>query len=765
MIAFLFALLVAAAPPSAAARGVASDGAARDTLSRVVPVAGVEVSTARPGDRAPVSRSVVDRATIGGLNWGQDTPMALAALPGAYAYSDAGNGIGYSYLSIRGFPQRRISVLLDGVPLNDPESHEVYWIDHPDLLASTAEVQLQRGVGSALYGAAALGGSVNLDLAPLSDAPHSAVDLAYGTWNTKRLMFETTSGPLANGWNLYGRYSRVETDGYRDQSWSNLWSYALSARRAFGNQTFRATFFGGPEETHLAYLGVPAAYMEGLVTGNADVDRKFNPLTYDGERDHFFEPHYELVHSWGISPRVALTQTLFWFDGTGYYDEQRFGHNLTDYRLAPWQTSDSTLFPRDYYAQDGAGNLVRDSLGRVTVTKFDPVRRRSIVDHHYGWVPRLRWAHAGGALTLGAEARWHDGHHTGEVLSGNGLPPGTPVDWSYYDFHPHTFAGGVFAREEWNAAPAVLVTADLAWRHEDYSMQGDRFDGIHFDQPYDFGLPRVGVTWTPRSSVTMFGSWAYAGREPSFQDLYDGEGGGTPLFRHVDAAGNGYSDPLIGPEHVSDFELGGAWSGHGSAARLDLFRMDFDGELIPYEYNADVNNWVTTNAARSVHQGVEAEATTAWRLPSEARMTLGANATLSDNHFVRFTDALDAVTSVSRDGRTIPFFPSLLLNGSGGITWRGASLGADAQYVGRIYVDNSQSIENSVGPHTVVNLRAAYQAAVGGAHATVALRMFNALDDRYATTGYMDYDALGNLVPFFTPAATRNVLGEVKLAF
>ena len=134
-------------PPSAAA-------AEPETLARVVTLPEVVVSTARADARTPLARSVLSREELQRRNWGQDTPMALATLPGAYAYSDAGNGIGYSYLSIRGFPQRRISVLINGVPLNDPESHEVYWIDHPDLLASTAEVQLQRGVGSALYGSA-----------------------------------------------------------------------------------------------------------------------------------------------------------------------------------------------------------------------------------------------------------------------------------------------------------------------------------------------------------------------------------------------------------------------------------------------------------------------------------------------------------------------------------------------------------------------------------------------------------------------------------
>src|SRR5262245_44961412 len=214
-----------------------------DTLPGVVQQPVVEVSTSRAGDRTPQAVSRLKRDELRQLDWGQDTPMAFATQPGAFAYSDAGNGIGYSYLTLRGFPQRRISVLVNGVPLNDPESHEVYWIDHPELLSATSEVQIQRGVGSALYGAAALGGSVNVETSPFGDAPHFSVAGGGGTFGTRRLVVEGASGPLTGGWSLYGRYARVETDGYRDDSWSRLCAYVLGARRVLGRQTFRVNLY------------------------------------------------------------------------------------------------------------------------------------------------------------------------------------------------------------------------------------------------------------------------------------------------------------------------------------------------------------------------------------------------------------------------------------------------------------------------------------------------------------------------------------------
>ena len=777
-LAALAALAFAGVTP---ARAAAPDSTTADTLSHVVPLAPIEVSTTRTGAHAPFARTTVTREELRTLNTGQDTPMVLATLPGAYAYSDAGNGVGYSYLSLRGFPQRRISVLINGVPLNDPESHEVYWIDHPDLLASTSQVEVQRGVGSALYGAASVGGSVNVETGPMNEAPSATLLGSLGTFGTTRTMFEGSSGRTASGWNFYGRYSRIESGGYRDQSATRLWSYALSARRDFGRQSARVNLYGGPEETHLAYLGIPAEYMDGQVTGSADRDRKFNPLTYPGERDHFFEPHYELIHSWSPNDRVLFTQTLFYFDGRGYYDEQRLAQELVSYRLPAWGTPDSTLAPRDYYEQDGTGALVTDGAGNYQMIKTDVVRRRQIVDRHYGWVPRVRLEHADGALTLGGELRAHDGHHTGEVLSGGSLPPGTPPDLSYYDYHPRTLAAGLFAREQRRLPNHLEATLDLAWRHQGYDMRDDSFDHIAFTQTYDFIIPRVALGWTPRNDLNVFGAWAYSSREPAFRDLYDGEGpGNVPLFQNADVATNSYGDPLIRPEHVNDFELGGTWQAGaaGSAdtprapafsANLNFFYMNFRDELVyAGQFDTDLGYPILGNAAQSIHQGVEIALAADRPIVGGAHALLGANATLSDNHFVHYTEVygLTSADTLHYDGNQIALFPAAMANLSAGIRRGGAMLGGELQYASRVYVDNTQSIVNSIGPHAIYALTGSWRFRLTGeSKLEISARVNNLAGTHYATSGYMDYDASGNLVPQFMPAATRAITGQLRFDF
>jgi iron complex outermembrane receptor protein len=738
-----------------------------DTLARVVPMPLIEVSTSRAGERPALAVTRLGRAALRSINWGQDTPMALATQPGAYAYSDAGNGVGYSYLTLRGFPQRRISVLVNGVPLNDPESHEVYWIDHPDLLASTSELQIQRGVGSALYGAAALGGSVNVETSPFSAAPLLSVSGSAGTFGTRRVVLEGASGPLTGGWELYGRYSRVESDGYREQSWSRLWSYTLAARRTLAAHSLRVNLYGGPEETHLSYLALPPEYLNGAVTGSAERDRRFNPLTYDGERDHFFEPHYELIHTWAPSTQLTFTQTLFWFDGRGSFDEQRTNRALADYRLPSIVTTDTTLYSRGHYAQDANGILLRDAQGRATVVNFDVTRRREVINRHYGWLPRARFAHGGGALTVGGELRFHDGRHVGTVLAGDPLPPGTPNPSAYYDYHPRTTAAALYAREEWDLSPALRATADLAWRHAGYAMRGDRFDGIRFDQRYDFAAPRVALAWQATAGWQAFASYAHASREPAFRDLYDAEGvGSVPLYRRVDVAAGIYEDALVRPEHVRDWELGAAWKRQEQSFSANVYRMEFRDELVfAGQFDTDLGYPILGNAARSVHQGVELAGAAVRHFARGLELGLHGNTTLSDNHFVEFRESYGPTPQdqVVYDGNPLGFSPAVMANAGARCIWRGFSARLDAQHAGRVFVDNTGTDASSIAPHTVWNGALSASGRVAGTHASATLRGMNLSNLSYATTGYMDFDRNGALMPHVMPAATRSWLVEVRL--
>jgi outer membrane receptor protein involved in Fe transport len=305
----------------------------------------------------------------------------------------------------------------------------------------------------------------------------------------------------------------------------------------------------------------------------------------------------------------------------------------------------------------------------------------------------------------------------------------------------------------------------------------------------------VAVGWAPARPWSAFASWSYASREPAFRDLYDGEGvGNLPLFRYAIPPDN-FANPLIRPEHVNDYELGGAWRGAAASASINLFRMDFRDELVfAGQFDTDLGYPILGNAARSVHQGAELALRGERSLVLGVSASLEGNATLSDNHFVRYREVYGLTSSdtLHYDGKQIALFPAVMGNVAARLRAGGASIGAEMQHAGRIYVDNTQNMLASIGPHTVLNLSAAWRMRAGGAAGAadaadaardlapaggrlsegasgpgveLSVRVLNALDNHYATSGYMDYDAAGNLVPQFVPAATRAVLGQVRVDF
>ena len=376
----------------------------------LIPGETVVVTATRARSRlTPVTFSNLSAEEIREGYFAQDVPMMLQRLPSAYAYSDAGNGIGYSYLKIRGFNQQRINVLINGIPHNGPTSHEVYWIDMPDLLANAEDIQVQRGVGSSVYGSSALGGTVNVITSRFGAERKISLSTGFGSYGTRKYGFAFNSGLVDDHYVMYGRFSRIVSDGYRDQSWTKLWAYFLGFARHDVNMTTTFQVYGGPEQTHLSYYGITREYLRGEVTGDARTDRRYNPLTYEDELDNFNQPHYELHNTWAVSDRVTLDNTLYTIKGKGNYDQFRQRRSLEEFRLPDVKVSDADLFPHSWYDADDDGNPVADGNGQYTVEKSDLIKSRWVENDEYGWLPKVTIQHAGGSLMLGGEVRTHTG--------------------------------------------------------------------------------------------------------------------------------------------------------------------------------------------------------------------------------------------------------------------------------------------------------------------------------------------------------------------
>ncbi len=743
---------------------------------RPVPVAAVEVTTTRASERgSAVAFTDLDRNAVEERYWAQDVPMLLAETPGVYSYSDAGNGIGYSYVKIRGFAQRRVAVSINGIPLNDPETHEVYWVDHPDLLSSAQSLQVQRGVGSALYGASAVGGSVNLETVTIPAERRISLQTGVGSYDTKRFSMEYESGLLDNRYALSGRYSRIESQGYRELSWSRLWSYYLTAARVDPSITTRLNFYGGPEQLHLAYYAVDRSFLDGGITGDPEKDRRLNPLNWRNETDNFFEPHYELIQNLKLGERTALTSSAFYFPGKGYYDDLPYGpQSFASRRLPDFFVDSDSLYPSTYYAVDSTGAPELQSNGRYLVIASDMTQRLWVRNRHYGWIPRMRYAHGKGELTLGTEWREHTGRHWGELSWGQALPLGTEPNHVFYDYTGRVRALSGFAQEAYDLRPDLKLTGSLQWRQTRYAIGKDRYSGYDFNLLYSFLNPRVGMNWNASERWNVFGSYAHTKTEPILSEIYRADDPtAVPLFRVVDVANHIYEDPLIDPERLNDYETGLGYRSGNSYFKLTGFWLDFRDEIVPNGRIGLLGIPITGNAARSAHKGIELEG--GWTHSSG--LELSGNVSLSRNRFVDYDEFVDSTTVNDFSGNRIAGFPDRIANVTVGYRRSGARVALTVNEVGRQYLDNSEDNRKNpalrtlpgyqkklIEEHAILNGLVSFD--IGGfkpldaRNLVLELRGMNLTGLRYETAGYVFAD-----VPYFYPAATRNFFVSLKADF
>jgi iron complex outermembrane receptor protein len=695
----------------------------------------IEVTATRAREGVdPVTFTNIPQQRIEEANWGQDPAMLLPDLaPGFNAYNDSGNGIGYSYFTVRGFGQARTRVTLNGAPLNDAESGELFFVDLADFMSTAGDVQLSRGV----FGLSGIGGALDITTASPALEPSFTIKGDLGSFGTRRLVARYDSGLIGGTWSLLARYSKTQTDGYRDQSWVDMWNMFLSLSRFDTRSTLRVNFFGGPEQTHLAYNGVPKSVLDGGLTGNADRDRRTNPISYPGELDNFVQPHFQVLHDFQFGPGTRLSQVLYAFRGDGWYEQLRTQRTLAEYDLP-----DVVL---------GDGTTIGDS---------DLVRRRVVGEWDYGWVPTFRHQQGRFTLTVSGELRLHDAHHYGEVKWAQYYPLGVAPDHRYYDYRVQKDTETGSLRLAWDANARLTLSAGLLLTHERYKLFQDRLKDVALDPGYRFVLPRFGALVRLAQGADAYFNVARGGRSPNLPQIYDPE--------------DYYAAPAtrLAPENVIDYEAGvslrrGAWR-----ARLNGFFMDFKNEIV-YAGALDDNGVpVYGNGARSHHTGIEAEGS--WS-PSR-HLGLEGHFSLSRNTFTSYQEFGWDGSVVSYDGNRIAGYPDVMGALTARTAFGPARLSVTARHVGRFYLDNTQDNRSDpaartepgyvsrVNPaFTVVDVALAadlpqrFSRRLGASRLGLELRVNNLLDRRYTAFGYVDSE------PLFIPAATRAVYAGLAI--
>lgn len=674
----------------------------------------------------------------------QDIPVLLSELPSTSFYSESGNGIGYNYLTLRGFDQRRISVMINGVPQNDPEDHDVYWVDFPDLSANLQDMQVQRGAGSSFYGPPAIGGTINLQTNIFSALPEARAGFGFGSYNTQKYSLELNSGLIDNTYSFYGRFSRLSSDGYRSDSWVDYFSYFFGAVRYSENTTTRINLYGGPIKDHLAFYGVPRSYLDDREL------RKTNFLSTDPEVqdqvENFFQPHYELIHTWTLSDAVTLSNTLFYVQGDGFFDFDGSWADTTYYRL----TSEYGFNPD---ANPGKSLI-----------------RAQVENKQGGWLPRVTCTHANGVFNAGLEARYHQSLHWGRVEWAQNLPDGLPSDRRFYEYRGAKRIASAYIDEHYRLAENVQLKASLQGVYNRYRIFDERYVNNDFAVSYLFLNPRIGVNVNFTRAVNGYFSYSRTKREPRLKNLYDAaesSGGARPQFNRTSGGDFDFDDPLVTPEVLDDFELGFITTFKRGSAALNLFWMDFHDEIVKRGGLDRFGIPITGNADETVHRGIEVAAEYA---PARG-LSISGNISLSRNELDRFTLFDDAGTYMENpsdpdstvayilDGNRIAGFPDLIWNARADYVYRNLRLSLWAHHEGEKYTNNFEGRwygsgrlrpETIVDPYTVLNGSVRYRIGELWSLRNVDFicQVFNLTDELYATHGE------GEL---FFPAATRNL--------
>ena len=663
--------------------------------------------------KTPISFSTLTASDLRERYTTQDVPVLLSELPSTTYYSESGNGVGYTYLNIRGFDSRRIAVMVNGVPQNDPEDHNVYWLDMPDLPASVEDIQVQRGAGSAFYGSPAIGGSVNLVTANFARERSVVVSAGAGSFGTRKFSASFTSGLIDNRYAFHGRLSKITSDGYRDRSWVDFTSYFLGVVRYDRSMTTQLHFYGGPIADGLAYQGIPKEDVKD------PQKRRDNPIRRPEEKENFSQPHYELLHEWRLSPSVTLTNTVFYVYGDGFFDYDGSWAPYSYYRITPEYGFAVGGDPDTLYAP---GALIR----------------AQVTNRQWGWLPRVTIDHGDGTLIVGAEVRDHGSLHWGRLQWA--APPGVPYDYRYYQYRGAKRIFSLYTHELYDAAPKLKLMFELQYAYNRYRLYDEKFLGNDFAVSYHFLNPHIGLNYNLNDVWSTYATAALTSREPRLKNLYDAAeastpaswGAVTPQFATGPDGSLDFSAPLVKPESLLDLELGIRFASPAVRFTANGYFMDFRDEIIKSGQVDRFGQPVTGNADRTRHVGIE--------LSAQAEvlkcLEISANATVGRSWFVRHTD-YSSGAPVTLDGNPIAGFPSTLANGR--VTYRQGAFAASwsLRYLGMQYTDNFRSELRTVDPHVVSDgwVACTMDPSDGGVGIEAKLQVTNIFDAMYAAYG------------------------------
>jgi iron complex outermembrane receptor protein len=723
---------------------------ASDTIRRIQEIEAIVVNSLRAKE-AP-NNTTVSKSALNAKNFGQDMPTLLEFTPSVVTTSDGGAGVGYSGLRIRGVDASRINVTINGVPVNDPESHDVYWVNMPDLVGSIENIQVQRGVGSSTNGTAAFGASVNIKTNDLRLEPSARIDFSGGSFGTLRGTLQASTGLLNKHFSLDARVSEIRSDGYLDRATSHLKSIGLTATYLSEKSVWKAVVLTGQERTYQAWYGTPESRYRGDSLGMLDYaarnnlsetetqnlfasGRTYNYYTYANQVDNYNQDNYQLHFIHRFSPKLDLNLAAHYTYGRGYYEEYRKQDDLAAYGLAPV------------------------IVGTDSILRTDLIRRRWLDNHFIGvvyglnfqWKPNFKFA-------LGGAVNRYTGLHFGEVIWAE-FASNSQIYDRYYENHANktelsTYLKSNYTKNGWD------LQLDLQYRGIAYSFLGvDQVSGVLSDVTqnvqFHFFNPKMAFVKTIGANK-IFGSVGIANREPVRRDFRES----TPQNR-----------PLT--ERMYDAELAYSTTYKRWSAQANLFLMYYQDQLVLTGQINDVGGYTRTNVDQSYRAGLEVEL--AYQMNEKWRLQ-GAT-TLSQNKILNFVEFVDVYldnapyyTQIQIEHGTtdLAFSPNFIQTlGLQYAPLARLSLLLQSKYVSRQFLDNTSDVKRSLDPFTFTNFICNYKIKQNFAkQMEIGLLVNNLFNALYANNGYTfsyQYGGQTTTENFYYPQAGRHFLLKMNI--
>ena len=702
---FCLAFLAVSYTPLIAQDSQTQDSTATQNLDEVL------VKAVRVQPNAPITHSNFTKNDIAKRNLGQDIPVLLNYLPSVVSSSDAGAGIGYTYLRVRGSDASRINVTINGIPYNDPESQGTFWVNLGDFASSVESLQLQRGVGTSTNGSGAFGASLNILTDKISKTPFWEVSNSIGSFDTRKNTTKFSTGIMDEHVEISGRVSRIYSDGYVDRAFTDLKSYFLQGNYVDENTIVKAIIFGGEEKTYQSWYGLTKSQLQE--------DRTQNPYTYDNETDNYWQNHFQLHWNETVNSNWATNISLNYTRGKGYFEQFKEESSAADYN-----------------------NLINEGS--------DVIVRRWLDNHFYVFNSNAAYNKNGLEIISGISYSDYTNDHYGEVISGSDLAVGTSAGDRYYLSVSDKHDFSIFSKATFKVNDNLQVFLDLQNRFVNYTTIGLTSERvpIDIDSNFSFFNPKLGFTYNLNQKNSLYASYARANKEPNRNDF---ESNATDVTH----------------EELNDFELG--WRHQSERLRLstNVYYMQYNNQLVLTGALDNVGEYLRENVEKSYRLGLELDL----NLILSDQFLINSNLALSKNKVQDLTINRDGESRNLGD-TNIAFSPSVITTNS--IQYSpndNLRVSLIGKFVGDQYMSNTDTEASRLDDYFVTDLNFSYSLPVNSIFKKIIFSgmINNIFDLEYVDRGYTYLDTwsgpISQEIQGYYPQATRNFLLGASFIF